>query len=386
MTTVETPTEESVPAPAAPVSKAAPVKTSARQTPELSNSREELVASLLRDFQAPPKQETPPAPAKEPAAEAQVDTGTPPEAEVSEIGIEQQQTEPATEGREPEWPDSAKAAISEVRAKSRAFKDELKSVKAELEALRAEREQARKTVESEKPKEAPRAEAPDAALAAPEVQRLMQQEQAASNATRKVEKLLTRLQRGDMDGVVKDLRTTEKISVPEDITEEQLTDYLLDLRHNATEHMRHAAVKVEMEKGRAREKMAAHEREFRARADKHFPWLKDSDGDSPEHKHAQAVRERFPAISQLPDGGWWLGVVVEGLKAVDARERGTVAARPKAASSALPTGARTAPQTTGVGSSTASLLKRYQETGDPQDRAAWMKAEMAATTRTVPTS
>ena len=122
-------------------------------------------------------------------------------------------------------------------------------------------------------------------------------------------------------------------------------------------------------------KLDAERTQQTTEAAKKYPWLNDPK--AAEQKAAAELKARFPGITNLPDGD----LIVARYVAVVMAEQGAAKAKPTTPApkpTKLPGAAPRIPATPSGAPNTQALLKKYQETGDPNDKAAWLKATIGS--------
>lgn len=332
---------------------APPLKTNAPAKPTLSRSSRDVSESLLTDFAAGGTQPAETAPTGQGSSpdgrevQSQADPeGTAESADVSE------------EKRPGEWPDSAKAALADVRKQKNALKERLEALEAELAKTKST------PPKPEEPKPAPKA--PEWEASHPELRQIAEQEGRADRAVRTADRLLAQLDT-QFDKVLEHLRTEEKLNVPDTIEVERVRDFLLDARGNAQRAMQSALARFETRRAALATEAEQLRKQTEASAEEKFPWLKQPE--SAEQKIADEVLAIFPGIKAHPEGKLWLARVVEGMKVErNGRPKPAPASPPKLPAAGLQ------PRRDADGEpNEAALLKKYQQTGDPKDKEAWLR-------------
>lgn len=189
---------------------------------------------------------------------------------------------------------------------------------------------------------------------------LAQQEETAENVVSHVERQLDVLEE-DPDGVERWLKSNQ-VNLP-DYEPATMRAHLRDVRQQARDILRQAPRRREA----LREQAA-----YRQQAEQTFTWL--SNAESPEAQSYHNIVQKYPGVKSL--GNDWpvmVGVVVEGLKAVKARQ--ALAAKPKAAKpKATPPAPPRQPRGTAQPpprqvDPQAAAKKRFLETGNIDDLA-----------------
>jgi len=124
------------------------------------------------------------------------------------------------------------------------------------------------------------------------------------------------------------------------------------------------------------QKLEGERKSTTEKAAKSYPWLNDPK--SAEFKQAQEMRKRFPGIANLPDGDLIVARYVAGQMAEEKGRAVTPVPAPKPKPTKLPGTSARQPQQPNGNTSTADLLKKYQETGDQKDKEAWAKAALGS--------